>query len=210
MALADILRAMEQQAQAEIARLQAQAESEAAAIVAKAEEEAKAIRARHLAAIQPRSQQDIARLWSEANVEARRALLLARETLLEEAFTAAQQELERWRERADYPRCLGVLLREAVADLGDEVALSVDPRDEAVVRRLVAELGISARIVCGLHTAGGVQASTPDGRITVVNTLEARLQRSRRHLRRTLAAILKGEDVSWKATMATPTLASEP
>lgn len=210
MALEDILRAVEQQAQAEIARLQAQAEAEAAALIAQAEAEARTIKAQHLANIVPRLQQERAQLLSEAKLLARRELLLAREALLEEAFSAAHTALASLREQPEYRHYLTQLLREVVEELGDEVCLVVDARDEAIVRRITADLGLPADIAVGLHTAGGLEACTPDGSVTVVNTIEARLQRSRRHLRRTVATILKAEDVSWKGIMAMPTPASEP
>ncbi|HXH14011.1 MAG TPA: V-type ATP synthase subunit E [Alphaproteobacteria bacterium] len=210
MALEDILRAMEQQAQAEIACLQAQAEAEAAAIIAQAEAEVRTIKVQHLANIAPRVQQERAQLLSEAKLLARRELLVAREALLEEAFAAAHTALASLREQPAYPHYLTQLLREVVEELGDELCLIVDARDEAIVRRIAADLGIPAGIAIGLHTVGGLEACTPDGGVTVINTIEARLQRSRRPLRRTVAAILKAEDVSWKVIMAMPTPASEP
>jgi vacuolar-type H+-ATPase subunit E/Vma4 len=201
---------MEQQAQAEIARVQADAEAAAAAIVAAAEGEARAIKARHLADMLPRLQQERARLLSESRLAVLHAVMAARETLLEEAFTAAHAELARLREQPEYPQYMERLLGEVVDELGHDLRLVVDARDEALMRRIVADLGMQASIASGLHTAGGLEASTQDGRITVRNTLEERLHRSRRYLRREIASILSAEDVSWKATTATPMPAFEP
>jgi len=208
MALEDILRVMEQQARAEIARVQMQAEAEAAAIIAKAEEEAKAIKARHLTNVMPRLQNDRARLLNEAKLVALREVMATREALLDDAFAMAHTELARLRENRDYPGVLARLTREVVDELGRELNIVVDPRDEKVIQKVAAELGMHSQISTGLHTAGGLEASTPDGRVTVVNTVEARLARSQRYLRREIASILVAEDVSWKATMTMPMPAS--
>ena len=210
MALDDILRAMERQAQDEITRLQAKAEAEAAAIIATAEEEAQGIKARHLASIMPRVQQERSRLLSEAKLSVLREVTAAREALLEEAFTKAQTELARWREKPQYPRHLARLVHEVVDELGRELSIVVDARDEDLIRRIIPDLGIQPRMAIGLQTAGGLEASTPDGRITVVNTIEVRLQRSQQHLRRVLASMLSAEDLSCKVNMATAMPASEP
>ena len=210
MALADILRAMEQQAQDEIARVQAQAEAEAIALIAKVEEEARRIKARHLARVMPRLQQERARLLSAAKLAVQREVMLAREALLEEAFTAAHAVLAGWREQPEYPQHLRRLMGEIVHELGHELSLVIDARDAALVRCIAAELGVQAHITLGLHTAGGLEASTPDGRITVLNTIETRLQRSQQYLRRELASILSAQEESWTGTMAMPMPASGP
>jgi len=102
------------------------------------------------------------------------------------------------------------MVREVVDELGHDLSIVVDSRDEAIMHRIISDLGIQPRIAIGLQTAGGLEASTPDGRITVVNTIEVRLQGSRRWLRRMLASMLSAEDLSCKMTMATPMPASEP
>lgn len=193
MALEDILRAMEGQAQAE-----------AAAILAKAEAEAREIKTRHSASIMPRLRDERTRLLSEAKLVALREVMDAREALLEDAFNAAQVELAGLRDKPEYPRYLNQLTREVVGQLGDELSIVVDARDEARMYRITGELGVQARISIGLDTAGGLEGSTPDGRVTVVNTIEMRLQRSRRYLRRDIAFLLSAEDVSCQVTMAMP------
>ena len=207
MALEDILKAMETEARAEIARVKAQAEAAAAEIVARAEDEAKLVKARQLATLMPRLQKECLRLLNAAQLAALREMMEAREVLLGEAFAAVRRELARVREKSDYPRYLMRLLTEAMAELGNELCIVVNARDEALVHRLVVELGGRAQISTGLETFGGLEASTPDGRITVRNTLEARLDRSQRYLRRELASLLAAE-MSWKPTITMETPAS--
>ncbi len=200
MALEDILRAMEKQAWAEISRVRANAEAEAAAINAKAEDDARTVKARHLASVVPRLENERARLLNSAKLAAMREVMAAREALLEEAIAAAQREIRLARENSDYPHYLTLLVAEVVAELGAELCIVVDARDEALVRRIAADLGLKAQVSVGLNTAGGLEASTPDGRVLVRNTFEARLERSQRYLRREIASLLAPE-MSWKATI---------
>ena len=210
MALEDILRAMEEQARTEIARIKAQAENEASAITAKAEEDARAIKARHLAGsnLLGRLQNERARLLNEAKRIALHQVMATRESLLEEAFAAAQAQLTRFREKPEYPEYLARLTQEVVGELGRELRILVDARDAALMRRITAQLGVEAEISGGLNSIGGLEATTPDGRIGVVNTVEARLKRGAGYLRREIASLLFAEDGSWERIMAMLTCAS--
>lgn len=193
MALEDILQAMEREARAEIEKIAARAEAEASAIVAQAEEEARAIRERYYLSAAARLQSDRWRPIHKARFAATREVAEAREALIEEAFAAAGEELSRLRQSPAYPECLRRLVWEIVNELGSRLRMLVDARDEALVRRIAAEMGLEAEIATGLNTTGGLEASTPDGRISVVNTLESRLELGRSHLRRRVAALLLAE-----------------
>ncbi len=204
MALEDILRAMAEQARAEVARIKSQAESEASAVIAKAEEEARAIKARHLADsnIRGHLQNERARLLNEAKRVALHQVMATRETLIEEAFGTAKTQLARLREKREYPEYLALLTREVVEELGRELRIVVDAQDVALMRRITAELSVEAEISTGLNSVGGLEATTPDGRIGLVNTVEARLKHGEEYLRREIASLLFAEDGSWERTMA--------
>ena len=210
MALEDILRAMEEQAGTEVVRIKTQAENEASAIAAKAEEEAREIKARHLAGsdLLGRLQNERARLLNEAKRVALHRLMATRESLLGEAFGAAEAQLTRLREKPEYPEYLARLTQEVVGELGRELRILVDARDAGLMRRITAQLGVEAEISTGLNSRGGLEATTPDGRIGVVNTVEARLKRAEGYLRREIASLLFAEDGSWERIMATLTRAS--
>lgn len=210
MGLEEILKALEPEAQLQIERLRSEADTEAAAITAKAGEEAKAIKDRHLASARQRLGKERERLVSGAKLEAKMVRLDAREALLERAFTAAQERLAQLRGNWAYPRYLMRLTREAVAEIGSDLRIAVSAVDEELIRAVVLELGVRAQISAGLNTCGGLEASTPDGRIRVVNTVEARLERAIGEVRREIAALLAPEEVSCRATTATGTPASEP
>jgi vacuolar-type H+-ATPase subunit E/Vma4 len=76
------------------------------------------------------------------------------------------------------------------------------------MRRILSALKLKAEVVASLEALGGLRASTPDGRIRVDNTVEARLEKARPELRRKLAALLSAEEGSWQATTVTAMPAS--
>jgi len=193
MALEDILQAMELEARAEIEKVMAQAEAEAASIAAQAEEEARAINERHHSSALARLQNERWRPIHKARFAATREVAEAREALIEEAFAAAGEELARLRQSPRYPESFRRLVREIVNELGPRLHLLVDVRDEALARRIAAEMGLEAEISTGLKTAGGLEASTLDGRVTVVNTFESRLELGRSPLRGRIASLLVAE-----------------
>jgi vacuolar-type H+-ATPase subunit E/Vma4 len=97
------------------------------------------------------------------------------------------------------------LNEEAIRVLGDEAVgtgasqswLETDPRDEALLRRILHDLGREAAVKPSLDGWGGLIARSGDGRIVAINTLEARLERATPFLRRDLAAFFeKGTESS--------------
>lgn len=210
MGLEEILKALEAEAQLQIERLRSVADTEVAAITAKADEEAKAIKDRHLASARQRLGKERERLVSGAKLEAKMVRLDAREALLERAFTAAKERLAQLHGNSAYPAYLMRLTREAVAEIGSDLRIAVSAVDEELMRAIASELRLRAQISAGLNTCGGLEASTPDGRIRVVNTVEARLERAQSELRQKLAALLSLEEISCRATTATGTPGSEP
>ncbi|MBI2091150.1 MAG: hypothetical protein HYT78_20820, partial [Deltaproteobacteria bacterium] len=107
-----------------------------------------------------------------------------------------------------YAGYLEGLIGEAVAELGSEIKLEIDPKDEQLMRRIVSALGIKVEMASSLRALGGLRASTPDGSIRIVNTVEARLARAHGELRQKLAHLLSSEEVWWQVTTATAMPAS--
>lgn len=190
MALADILRAMEQEVEEQIARLQEQAAAAAAQIRAQAESEAEVIRERHRREMLLPLQHERARRLNRARLEALRTISRARETLFAEALACARERLAQLRADPAYAKILRALTQEALAQLDDAVILRADPRDEKILREFLPQVEIEA----DLQTWGGVEARTGDGRIRVVNTLEARLEQARETLRQEVMPMFS-EDV---------------
>jgi vacuolar-type H+-ATPase subunit E/Vma4 len=200
MALADILQAMDDAAAAQIARIEDETDQSVARILGAAEDDAAAIRARHLGEAQLPIQRERARRLNRARLAALGEVSQARERLFAEALERARERLAGLRADPAYPAILGALAREARSQLGGDAVLRADPRDEPILRAAFPD----ARITFDLEVWGGVEASAPDRRIVVINTLEARLEQARDALRGVVIPLFEDRPEPW-ATMTMPT-----
>lgn len=190
MPLEHIVRAMEAQAESEIAKIAQAAETESGQLIAEAEAAAQALRARHLARVRRTLNAESAELQNKAKLAALRARADAREQLLIEAFARAERSLAELRESKDYPALFRALAVEAIHASGLDRVAQVDPRDLALARAVFAELGVPIEIETQAVPLGGLLVRTEDTRIVVNNTLAARLERARKPLRGPISRIL--------------------
>jgi vacuolar-type H+-ATPase subunit E/Vma4 len=189
MALSDILEAMEAEADAELAQIARQEREGVAQIRESAGREIEALNEyRRQAGLAP-LQRARARRLNRARQAAQAAAGRARDGLLREAFTVARSWLAELRANATYPAILRALALEALAQIEGDAVLHGDPRDEALLRVVGA-----GRLRLDLTTLGGVEAHSPDGRIIVDNTLEARLSKSEPLLRHEIMQIFQIAD----------------
>jgi vacuolar-type H+-ATPase subunit E/Vma4 len=215
MPLEHILRALQAQADAEIEQINRAADDEAAQLIAEAEAAAIAIRARHRARVEPMLVAEAASLQNKARLGALRAVANAREELIVAAFAQAAERLAQIRESRQYPAIWRALAREAVAAVGGaapphapRLIVRVDPRDVEIARAALAEMGVLAEIEMQTIPLGGLEVTTRDERIVIVNTLAARLERARSILRGPVARILTepaASEKEWTTSTATPT-----
>jgi vacuolar-type H+-ATPase subunit E/Vma4 len=139
---------------------------------------------------------ECARLLHRARLESLHLLGQARHELVAAALVEIRQRLMHVRQQAGYAVLLQRLLHEVLDALGsEEVAANpphvlLDARDEALVRACLRADGVAARatLETSLECWGGVIVRSGDGRITVDNRLETRLERARPVLQQELAA----------------------
>lgn len=205
MSLEAILAEIEASGEAEVVSLRAEAEARARQILNRAERDASARReaARRTALLPVPGER--ARLLHHAKLEALRAIGEVRDRLMETTLAETRQRLAGLRADPGYPLSLRRLTEEAIRVLGDEAVgtgaspswLEADPRDEALLRRILHDLELEAAVKPSLDGWGGLVARSGDGRIVAINTLEARLERATPFLRRDLAAFFeKGSESS--------------
>ena len=194
MGLEDILHAMEEEAEGEIAEIVAEAEATAEKMMAEAQERAGQIMERHRQELTPTLSAEEARIMNEARLEALKAVMQTREELIDGAFRAAQEQLRDLRSRADYPEILERWLQEVVEELGEDLVVDVGQGDVELVRSMLEGMGVRATVSSGLDSAGGLSATSGDGRILVVNTIDSRLDNAHQSLRREVANIILEKD----------------
>jgi V/A-type H+/Na+-transporting ATPase subunit E len=119
--------------------------------------------------------------------------LKSREKLFEAAFDAAGEQLGRLRQEDMYAAVFRRLAEETISAMGESLfVVHVDPRDLDLCKNTLAAMTVSCEIRADLECMCGLVASSPDGRITISNTVESRLERVREHKRLDIYAVLAG------------------
>lgn len=209
MSLDRILQALETEAEQQIAEIEQAAQAEIERICAQAQAEAEVVRQKHLAISRASLQVERTRLLNRAKQAASQVVLNARETLISSTVAATVKRLAALSTTAVYPELLRQLTQEAVDTLGtnERLCLHVRAHDVELMRRIVRELDLSATVAGDLagdslgqphYTSagwendclGGLVVTTADGRISLANTLEIRLQRVAHLYRAQIAEII--------------------
>jgi len=193
MAIQDIFRALEEQAEEECQALLSHARAQAERVVEQARAESETIKAERLAKVD----RELAVLKSQrintARLESKKKASAEREKLVLETFAKAEEELSRIRSSKDYPDVFERLLAEALEAVGDrEAVVHVDPRDADLARTVCGKMGSPCAVATDLDTPGGAKVSMEDGTVVRLNTLEARLTKARRVMKSDVAAQLFG------------------
>lgn len=181
----------------EVAAIEARARARAQEIAGAAEVDAARMHDETCAAAAVQAAAERSRILQQARLEAMQIVGDAREALVDEALAQTREQLSKLRENASYRAVLGRLVGEVLEELGSEGAASTKTelvghlRDRQLLGDILLERGMGSSVACELEGWGGVAARSDDGRVTAINTLEARLERATPHLRRHLAALFE-------------------
>lgn len=193
MILEQLKREMEEQSSEEIGQITTSGEKEAERLLEEAGKQAEAIVRRHKEQAVKKIERERIRQRYEAASGAKTAITLEQNRLFELAFDEARHGLEDIRNSASYGKIFRLLLEDAVRTLDEQaIRLHIDARDADICRNLVEELGLECEIIQDMTSMGGLEASSPDERIVVHNTLESRLERSKEALRLEIFSTLFG------------------
>lgn len=190
MAIEDIFRALEEQADSECRDILNAADIQAASIVEEARAEAERIKQRKLEAIEEGLRARAGKIVNDARLDAKRALAGVREELVNEVFEAAAAKLASLRGTASYESVFRGLAEEALAGADGPCVVSVDPADQGLAKKTLSELGVAGDVVTDSSMSGGLVVSLHDGRVVRWNTFESRLQKVRETAEAAVAEIL--------------------
>ena len=152
------------------------------------------VRQKHEEAARTAIETERGRSVAQVKKDTRMQLVHAKDEVYQKAFTGAKEHLSQIRADANYAGIFRKMLIEAVAELeGSRIVISIDPRDEPLCTRLVAELNLNCGIVPNITTDGGLDVSTPDGRFVIKNTVESRLERAKVLIKPAIFATLYGD-----------------
>ena len=178
MPLADLLQAIQADADEEAARLARTAATEADLLVEQAQVAARALQVELAAAPEAAARRSAERATALARLAAAAAVRQEREDGFAVVLDGVRTELAAQRDSDSYPKLMRELVAESRAALPEASVLCIDPRDADLARLLAGEL----RVEAVLTTWGGVELVSDDGR-RVRNTLEERLANAKPALR---------------------------
>lgn len=170
MALEDLLRAIEVEADEERHRADRDRSAAATAIIEAARQEATTVEAELTGAPEGEALAEAKRERALARLQAAQTVRVARELAFGSLLGRIRDELAALRGSDAYPAVFRALLAESRAALPEGRELRVDHRDAELAASLAGDL----RVVTTLDTWGGMELAGDDGR-TVRNTLEERL-----------------------------------
>ncbi len=190
MAIEDILRALEEQGQADCEACTEEARAHAAQIIEDATTRAQSIHQNHMAAIERSAHGDARKRVNAARLKGRMQVSTVRGDGLDAVFGTARQQLVRLRQRGDYPQLFSALAREALDGVSGPVVIRVAAADTEIARQTAAQLNADAEVRGDLETAGGLVVESAGGKIVRRNTFEDRLDRARPYIQSDVARVL--------------------
>jgi len=190
MAIEDILRALEDQAQADIDAVLDEAKEHAKLILSEAEVDAENLRDGHVRQLERSATNEAAKLVNAARLDAKMAVSSSRGEGLDAVFVQAADELAKIRSAGGYDKIFAKLAAEALEGLQGPVVVHVDPADASLASSIAAPTGVEITVETDLKTSGGLMIEADGARIVRRNTLEDRLDRVRQFVQADAAKVL--------------------
>ena len=189
MAIDDILRALDDQAQADCDETIGEAREHAKLIVEEAERQAAQIHETFVRQVERIANSDASKKINAARLEAKMTVSSVKGDGVTSVFEAARGELSTAR-NSGYDALFGALAAEALSGVSGPVTIHVAPEDSALAEKAAAAASITADVVGDLKSAGGLVVDTGGGKIIRRNTLEDRLDRVSQFVQADVARVL--------------------
>jgi vacuolar-type H+-ATPase subunit E/Vma4 len=189
MAIDDILRALDDQAQADCDEIIGESHEHARLIVEEAELQAQAIHDKYIHQVEQVATAKASKTVNSARLEAKMIVSSVKGGGVVSVFDDARAQLPSVRQ-SSYQTLFEALAAEALEGVSGSVTVHTAPADTALAEKAAANSGLAAEVVGDLDTAGGLVVDTGGGKIIRRNTLEDRLDRVSQFLRADVARIL--------------------
>jgi vacuolar-type H+-ATPase subunit E/Vma4 len=176
MALEDIFRALEEQADKDIEATLAEARAHAKVITDDAKREAEETQANRLADAERAARSKSSQSLNSVRLEARKRIASVKDQAVRQVFEQSAAALAKVRARKDYADVFSALAAEAIAGVEGDYEVWVDAADLELAKRVV---GAKAPVKGQLSSSGGLVVVTQGGRVLRRNTLEDRLAKFR-------------------------------
>jgi V/A-type H+-transporting ATPase subunit E len=193
MSIEQLIESVEVSAEEKIRELKEKAYRQSEDIRKAAEGKDKVIKQKHLDAVKKTLEAERNKLIAKVKDETRMQVTRTKDEVYKKAFLEAQKILSSIRSRADYENNFRKMLQEVVLELkGEDIQLHIDKRDENLCKKLLSELKLNCELVTDITSAGGLNASTKDGKFIVFNTIESRFEKAKTLLKPEIFTTLYG------------------
>ncbi len=187
MAIENILQALEEQCRIECQSIFDKAKSEVDEILKEAEAEAAKIREAKMDRVKKEIDSERAALIYSARLNFKNEMILAREEIVKEAFEKATEKLAKVRANGSYQAILAQLVDEGLKKVSGDPVLHVDVKDKDIASKSLSSLNVRGEIKPDITCLGGCVIADAEDRVTIINTLEERLERAKSRLRMEVA-----------------------
>lgn len=192
MALEDILKALDEEGKRECEEILERAKQNAKRILTEAKEEAQRIKQAEIAKVTAGLEGERSKVLNIARLAVKKEVIRAKEEVIQEVFSETENRLKRLGESSDYPRILESLILETLQDVEGKIKVEVDKKDLSLAKSILDKKGIDYSLEADPSSRAGIQVTTEDGRITITNTFDSRLEKVRQFLKSEITTVLFG------------------
>jgi vacuolar-type H+-ATPase subunit E/Vma4 len=129
-----------------------------------------------------------------AREQAKDNLTRARQDAYLSVFREAEVQLSSLRSDPSYEAFYKAVITEIIESIDHEkIRFHIDKKDEPLCSKLIKDTGKEVDIVTDLSTKGGLNGSTPDGKVVIRNTIEDRLERAKERMKVVVFSGLYGD-----------------
>jgi vacuolar-type H+-ATPase subunit E/Vma4 len=190
MAIEDILRALDEQADSDCRTLVEHAKQQAKSILADAKAEADRVQAAKVGSTETQVRSRAVQIVNAAKIERRRRVSAAQDAGVDKVYSDAGAVLAGSRGTKEYETLFLALAREASARAIGDVSIQVAPDDVALAKTVMADLGLKGEVDSSAKILGGLTVISSAGRVYRRNTFDDRLAKVRKHVQSEVAEIL--------------------
>jgi len=193
MGLDEIFQALEEESQRETEQIIERAKEQARGIIEEAEREVEKIKQEQIEKISISLRREQTRILGEARLANQKEIFKAKEEIISEVYAAVKEKISHLRDAPNYPTIFKALLEQAIGNLPLEqvkLDLYVDQKDVDLAKKILAKTKANLEVHPGFKCAGGVKVSVEGEKITIVNTIDLRLEKAIQNLQAELLNIL--------------------
>lgn len=192
MALSDIFLALDRDAKSQNEETLARAKKEAKEVTDSAVSSAKLIMAEQVNRAQEELHSQESKIILEAKFRAKKSLVEQKETLINEVFTEADKRLKGLTKSKDFNRIFAELAREASAaiDSGALIEVTVAKDNLSEAKSIFGERSLQPTFKTTSNNLNGIIISLDGGRKVLTNTLESRLEVTKKKFRVSVGEML--------------------